>query len=169
MRILIVGLTALFLSGTALAAPAAHSGSHHASGAMSMQMPMMSMMMEHCAMMQRPEGTLAYLKTELAVTAHQSEVWDAFADAYRGQAKMQMKGGMMGGAMMGPSMEGKEHADAAEFPHVMSQHIEMLEMKLESAKKLDDAVMPLYEALSDEQRETANELLPHFLLGHCMM
>jgi hypothetical protein len=130
------------------------------------------MMMGHCAMMRRSEGALAFLKTELAVTPAQSKVWDAFAAAYRseaatkpqgmmkgGGAKMKGGGGMMGGGMMG--------GPAKPFPEAMAQHTQMMENHLASAKRLTDAARPLYDALSAEQRKSADELLPHFIMMRC--
>lgn len=176
MRMATAAIVALVASTAALAQPGPMMGGDKPMGG---NMPMMGMMMGHCAMMQRTEGVLAFLKTELKVTGAQAKAWDGFAAAYRSEAasgshrhgptKGKQHGakgpgakGMMGsGVMMGGA--------SGPFPEAMAKHIKMMEDRLSDAKKLRDATKPLYDTLSAEQRKTADELLPHFVMMRCPM
>jgi hypothetical protein len=105
----------------------------------------MSMMMaEHV------EGRLAFLKTELKITDAQLPLWNALADAIRTNAKSMRE--MMSGGMMGGSQ-------TATLPDKLSMREKMMTAHLEALRKFKAAVDPLYAALSDEQKKTADELL----------
>jgi hypothetical protein len=121
--------------------------------------PMMGMMqtmggspMAHC---DRIDGWLAFLNTELKITNRQSRIWETFAGKLR---KLANKGESMPMAMMGTTGRAKEP-----WPDriaAMSRHAESHAAKLEA---LADAARPLYAALSDEQKRTADEILPLML------
>jgi len=123
-------------------------------GDMSM-MGMMRMMMGRDgmsmmgAMARHVEGRLAFLKTELKITDAQLPLWNAVADAIRANAKTMgdMAGGMMGGS------------DTATLPDKLAVREKMMSAHLEALRKFKAVVDPLYAALSDEQKETADELL----------
>jgi len=125
-----------------------------AGGDMSM-MRMMRMMMgpDGMAMMgamaRHVEGRLAFLKAELKITDAQLPLWNAVADAMRANAKTMsdMAGGMMGGSQ------------AATVPDKLATREKMMTAHLEALRKFKAAVDPLYAALSDEQKKTADELL----------
>jgi hypothetical protein len=122
-------------------------------------MPMMGMMrmmmgqdgMGGMSMMARHvEGRLAFLKTELKITDAQLPLWNAVADAIRANAKSMSE--MMSGAMMGSS-------HTATLPEKLALREKMMTAHLEALRRLKTAVDPLYAALSDEQKKTADELL----------
>jgi len=123
-------------------------------GDMSM-MGMMRMMMGRDgmsmmgAMARHVEGRLAFLKTELKITDAQLPLWNAVADAIRANAKTMgdMAGGMMGGS------------DTATLPDKLAVREKMMSAHLEALRKFKAVVDPLYAALSDEQKKTADELL----------
>ena len=123
-------------------------------GDMSM-MGMMRMMMGRDgmsmmgAMARHVEGRLAFLKTELKITDAQLPLWNAVADAMRANAKNMgdMAGGMMGGSQ------------TATLPDKLAMREKMITTHLEALRKFKAAVDPLYAALSDEQKKTADELL----------
>jgi hypothetical protein len=134
---------------------------HDGSGTM-MQMPMMhgmgpmmgaGTMMAMGPMMGGPgqhiEGRLAFLKTELAITPAQEQVWNAYAEALRASASsMQgMHDQMMSGAM------------PATVPERMQWHSQMMSSRLGALNTLRAAAVPLYNALSPEQKQRANELM----------
>jgi hypothetical protein len=96
------------------------------------------------------EGRLAFLKTELKITEAQLPLWNAVADAIRANAKSM--GDMSGGMMMGASQ-------ATTLPDKLTMQEKMMTAHLEALRKLKSAVDPLYAALSDEQKKTADELL----------
>src|SRR6516164_90154 len=95
------------------------------------------------------EGRLAFLKTELKITDAQLPLWNAVADAMRANAKNMgdMAGGMMGGS------------ETATLPDKLAMREKMITTHLEALRKFKAAVDPLYAALSDEQKKTADELL----------
>jgi hypothetical protein len=141
---------------------------------------------------QHIEGRLAFLKTELKITDAQAPQWNAYADALRANAKRKgemmhamaekgmcgpgmmgggMMGGMMGGGMMGGGMGqgmGMGMSQTTKRPSLpdrldlmeqhMSAHMEMLGTIKEPALKL-------YEVLTSEQKEMADQLM----VGHMGM
>jgi LTXXQ motif family protein len=106
-------------------------------------MPMMAAMTGHV------EGRLAFLKTELKITEAQLPLWNAVADAIRANAKgmSAMSDGVMGAAQ------------ATTLPDKLAMREKMMTAHLEALRRFKSAVEPLYAALSDEQKKTANELL----------
>ena len=106
-------------------------------------MPMMAAMAGHV------EGRLAFLKTELKITDAQLLLWNAVADAIRANAKGM---GAAAEGMMGSTQ-------AASLPDKLATREKMLAARLEALRKLKAAVDPLYAALSDEQKKTADELI----------
>ena len=108
-------------------------------------MPMM-------AMTGHVEGRLAFLKTELKITEAQMPLWNAFAEAVRDNAKAM--GQTMQGGMMGTSQTATPPEKLAVREKTMTAHLEAL-------RNLKTALDPLYAALSDEQKKTADELLGH--------
>ena len=103
----------------------------------------MSMMADHI------EGRLAFLKTELKITDAQLPLWNAVADVIRANAKTM---GSMGDGMMGDMQ-------TSTLPEKLAAREKMMTAHLEALRKLKAAVDPLYAALSDEQKKTADELL----------
>ncbi|MBS0525606.1 MAG: Spy/CpxP family protein refolding chaperone [Proteobacteria bacterium] len=99
------------------------------------------------------EGRLAFLKTELKITAAQEPQWSKFADAVRATSKSAsdvMRPMMMGGPMHGQSPTAID---------VMNRYEKSLTVRLEAVRAVKAAFEPLYAVLSDEQKKTANELL----------
>lgn len=96
------------------------------------------------------EGRLAFLKTELDITAEQESVWDAFAEAMRGNA-----GSMQ--AMHERMWSGEGWPES--LPERMALHEELMSERLAALRSMREALEPLYEALGPEQREVANALM----------
>jgi hypothetical protein len=103
----------------------------------------MSMMAGHV------EGRLAFLKTELKITDAQLPLWNAVAAAIRANGKSVSE---MSGPMMGSMHTGT-------LPEKLAAREKMMTAHLEALRKFKAAVDPLYAALSDEQKKTADELL----------
>jgi len=101
------------------------------------------------AMTRHVEGRLAFLKTELKITDAQLPLWNAVADAIRANA---MSMGDIAGGMMGGSQ-------TATLPDKLAMREKMMAAHLEALQKFKAAVDPLYAALSEEQKKTADELL----------
>ena len=130
----------------------------HGQGPMAM-MGMMQMMggsneTPGMGMIDRVEGRIAFLRTELKISAAQGEVWNGFAAALRRNAQSL---GAARTAMMA-QMSGQ--------PRAVAQRIEAQERwlaaRLEGTRLLRTAFTGLYAALTDEQKRTADDLLgPH--------
>ena len=106
------------------------------------------------------EGRLAFLKAELKFTDAQLPLWNAVADAIRANGKTMgvMAEGMMGGMQAGT------------LPEKLAAREKLMTAQLEALRKFKAAVDPLYAALSDEQKKTADELLmgPMGMMGMMM-
>jgi hypothetical protein len=95
------------------------------------------------------EGWVAFLKTELKITDAQLPLWNAVADAIRANTKTVggMAEGMIGGMQTGT------------LPEKLAAREKLITAHLEALRKFKAAVDPLYAALGDEQKKTADELL----------
>jgi hypothetical protein len=166
MKCFLASVLATVLTLPAVAAP------HE--GMMRHPMPGMGMMMEQgmgggehlCHIVgsgHHNDGTLAFLKAELNITAAQQSAWDAFATAYRGgdhamhdegddASADEHKGGGMGKHDMQP------------LPERMEMHEHMMEARLGEMKRMHAAVAVLYAALNGEQKSLADELVPAFMM-----
>ena len=120
------------------------------------EMPMMGMMrtimgQDGMGMMSgHAEGRVAFLKAELKITDAQLPLWNAVADAIRANAKgmSEMMSGMMGRSQ-----------STATLPEKLASREKMMTAHLEALRKFKAAVDPLYAALSDDQKKTADEVL----------
>ncbi len=138
-------------------------------------------------MSQYPDGTVAFLKTELGITSAQEKVWAPFAKAVRdaaaanargwgmGRGRMmrgagQMGPGMMQGQQRGPGMmQGRQTGPGAmqnyqawqpqPLPQALDQDVDQAQSQLDSLKALRDAAKPLYAKLTDDQKAKADRLL----------
>jgi hypothetical protein len=95
------------------------------------------------------EGRLAFLKAELKITPAQEPQWNKFADAFRSVAKSAQG---MHQQMMGSS-------GTATAPQRLDAYEKMLTVRLDAVRTVRSAFDPLYAALSDEQKKTADELV----------
>jgi len=131
-----------------------------ASGGMPM-MGMTEMMMGQNGMTGHIEGRITFLKTVLNITDAQMSLWHAVAAAMRTTVK-DMAGIPNCMSMMRSSGTVLEKLAARE--KAMTAHLEVL-------RKLKAAVEPLYAALSDDQRKTADQLMigPMGMMGMGMM
>ncbi|WP_372624491.1 Spy/CpxP family protein refolding chaperone [Falsiroseomonas sp.] len=127
-----------------------------------MMQPMMQQMMQGrmaAAAMQpfrRIEGQLAYFRAELRITDAQAQPWNAFAAAVRTQAERLRQATQQ--AMAGTTEPGPA-------PQQMERRIALLSAHLEAMRAVAAAATPLYEALSEEQRRTADELMAEHFRG----
>lgn len=101
------------------------------------------------------EGHIAFLKTEIGITEAQSAPWEAFANALRAQAKARH-------AAMADCLAAAQAQSAPARTEAMITH---MTARLESMKNMLAAEKPLYAALSDGQKKTADELLVHPGMG----
>jgi hypothetical protein len=106
---------------------------------------------------ERVEPRLAYLKTALKITDAQSKQWNAFAEVLRKQAKAR--------DAKVEEMRAKFEADK-DKPRPQISAIDRMERRekrmTDAAASLSEvlaAAKPLYAVLSDDQKQTADELL----------
>jgi hypothetical protein len=116
---------------------------------------MMMSMMEPMMAPDRIEGRIAFLKAELKITDAQQPLWNAFAAALR--ANTRAMAGMMT-EMQGSLMPAQGAAPVTLLQRVEG-HERMLAARLDSVRQLKAALQPLYAALDDSQRRTADKLL----------
>lgn len=112
-------------------------------------------------MLDRIDGRLAFLKTELKITDEQTPSWDELAGVIRSTAESH--NALMQGML-------KEFQDG-EFlkkplPERLAYQQTHLEARLEQVKTVRAAVEKLYAKLSDEQKKAADEIvLPMMGMG----
>lgn len=99
------------------------------------------------------EGRIAFLKTELKLTAAQQPLFDKLADEMRTSAKTMQE-------------RHAQHHQTSATPAEPQSALEMLERRSEMMKEMTAAqdrylaaFRPLYQSLSEEQKKTADELL----------
>lgn len=142
-------------------------GTGAAPGAMSGDMGQMMQMMRRMMTMRqgeappgaarafdRIEGQLAYFRTELRVTDAQSPQWNAFADVVRAQSQTLQRAYMR-------AMQAAGQPTPA--PAQLEFRAALLRAQLDATQAVAAAVAPLYAALSDEQKRTADELMAEHL------
>jgi len=98
------------------------------------------------------DGRVAFLEAELGITQNQQGVWKDYADALRSNAEVM---GSMHGRMRG-AMRQQDAAPTA----WLDLHIEMMRSRLAALEALKPATEALYVALTPEQKQKADRLLP---------
>ena len=128
-------------------------------------MGMMQMMMGQHGMAGHIEGRIAFLKTELKITDAQQPLWNAVADAMRTTAKE------MAGMPNCMSMMQSMMRSSGALPEKLAAHQKAMAAHLEVMGKLKAAVEPLYAALSNDQKKTADDLIvgPMGIMGMGLM
>jgi hypothetical protein len=111
-------------------------------------------MMMGCPMMggggsMYPEGRIAFLKAELAITDAQAIVWNAYAEALK--KNMQGMQGMH--QTMMAARTGKTPVER------LDARVTAMEGRLQALKDIKPALTTLYDALSDDQKKKADQLL----------
>jgi hypothetical protein len=120
-------------------------------------MRMMASGMDGMATIDRIEGRIAFLRTELKITDAQASAWNAFADALRANAQ---KLGEVRASMMPQSGGGQQQSPT--LVDRLDLQERWLVARLDGTRAIKSAFVNLYRTLSDEQKKTANELLaPH--------
>jgi hypothetical protein len=128
-------------------------------------MGMMGPSMDGMATIDRIEGRIAFLRTELKITDTQADAWNAFADALRANAKKldQLRASMM-------PKSGDAQQQAPTMADRLDQQEQWLLARLEGIRTMKAAFTKLNETLWDEQKKTANDLLaPHMGMGMMAM
>jgi len=112
-------------------------------------------------MLDRVDGRIAYLKTELKITDAQTAAWDELAATVRNTAETHND-------MMRAMME--EFADGEFLKKPLPDRLTLQEThlvaRLEQVRAVQGAVAKLYAVLADEQKEIADEIvLPTMGMG----
>jgi hypothetical protein len=121
------------------------------------------MMGRGMGMIDRVEGRIAFMKAELKITEDQTPAWNAFADTLRANAK---KLGDVRSAMM--------TRESAARPQTVMQRLDLEEQwltsRLDGTRATKAALAMLYDVLSAEQKQQADELIgPNVGVGRMMM
>ena len=95
------------------------------------------------------EGRIAYLRTELKITDAQLAQWTTFADTLRSNAK----------ALQQAHTQAKPGNGASSAPDQLDRQATLATAQAEALKTLAGAERSLYAALTDEQKQLADELL----------
>ncbi len=138
-------------AGTSPTTPPAASSGPAAPGSM-MGSGMMSMMNGGAMAMMAPErieGRIAFLRTELKITGAQESLWSAFAEALRANARAMSSTHAMAG----------QGAASQALPQRIERQERALSGQLDALRQLKTALQPLYAALDDAQKQTADQLL----------
>ena len=104
---------------------------------------------------QHIEGQIAFYKTELKITDAQEPLWNAFADALRGNAAR----------LQQAAAKAREAKEAVAVPEQMDRRIAMLTVLLDAMQSMEAAAKPLYAALSDDQKKVADELMAEHMMA----
>jgi len=111
----------------------------------------------------RVEGRIAFIRAELKITDAQTSAWNPLADALRANAKKlgEVRKSMMatGTVPQTPTISDR-----------LALQEQWLVARLEGTRAIKSAVVALYAVLSDDQKQTANEILaPHMGMGMMAM
>jgi hypothetical protein len=111
--------------------------------------PMMGGMMGGGRMGAHSEGRIAFLMAELAITEKEKSAWEAYAGALRKnlESMQSMRREMI------KSPQAKSPVDR------LDRHIRHMEERVGALKEIKEPLAHLYDALSDEQKKRADELL----------
>lgn len=94
-------------------------------------------------------GRLAYLKAELGITDAQSQAWSGYVDAVNSRVET-MKG------MRQSMMAAMQSGNAVDR---MEARTNAMEAMVEAMKAVNPAIKALYEVLTDDQKEIADQLI----------
>lgn len=104
----------------------------------------------------RIEGRLAFVRAELRITDAQTQPWNAFADVVRAQAARLREA---------LAAEMQVAAQPITAPRIAERRIALLSAQLEAMRAVATALEPLYAALNDAQKRTADELMGEHVRG----
>jgi hypothetical protein len=104
---------------------------------------------------QHIEGQVAFYKTELKITDAQELLWNAFAEALRGNATRLQQA-------MAKATEAK---GVVAVPERMERRIATLAALLDAMQSMQAAAKPLYAVLTDEQKKVADELMAEHMMA----
>jgi len=102
------------------------------------------------AMASHLDGRLAYIKAELKITAAQESLWNSYATAARDNADTMLA--------HCTTMMSERGASSASLPDRLDQQEQLMAAQLDAMRAKNKALKPLYAALSDSQKKSADQL-----------
>ena len=96
------------------------------------------------------EGRLAFIKTELKITAAQEPLWTAYATAARDNANTMLARCTAMASQRGNASIG--------LPDRLDQSEQLMTAQLNALRAVNAALKPLYAALTDSQKKSADQL-----------
>ena len=96
------------------------------------------------------EGRLAYMKAELKIAETLDALWNAYATAARDNANAMRSHCTI--------MMSRRSGSAASLPERLDQHEQLMAAQLDAIRSMNKALKPLYAALSEDQKKTADQL-----------
>ena len=102
------------------------------------------------AMASHIDGRLAFIKAELKITPDQESLWNGYAAAARDNAN----------AMLAhcTAMMSQRGSSKLALPDRLDQHEQFMAAQLDALRSMNKALKPLYAALSDNQKQAADQL-----------
>jgi len=102
------------------------------------------------AMASHLDGRLAYIKAELKITTAQESLWNSYAAAARDSADTMLAHCI--------TMMSQHGASSVSLPDRLDQHEQLMAAQLDAMRAKNKALKPLYAALSDDQKKSADQL-----------
>jgi LTXXQ motif family protein len=96
------------------------------------------------------DGRLAYIKAELKITATQEPLWETYASAARDNANTMLA--------HCTAMMSQRGTSTVSLPDRLDQHEQFMAAQLDVVRAMNKALKPLYAALSDSQKKSADQL-----------
>jgi len=111
-------------------------------------------------MLDRIDGRLAFIKTELAIRKDQTKQWDDLATVIRDNAEVH-------NSMMRSMMEDMHSGEYAELP--LPERLTIMETRMEARveqiRSVREALDALYAVLDDDQKKTADDIMLPVAMG----
>lgn len=128
---------------------------HHQGKGQGMQMmqgacPMRGMNMNGGKSHTFSKGRIAFLNAELEITEEQKPLFEAYAKKVTANLSHMSN--------MRENMQGMKQAETP--VEKLGMHLGMMESRLDALKAMQGPLEALFEALSEEQKEKANQLMP---------
>jgi opacity protein-like surface antigen len=96
------------------------------------------------------EGRLAYLKAELKISYTQKTLWETYAGTVRENAQSM--------SAHCTDMMGQGRTAALSLPDRLDRHEQFMAVQLDALRAMNKALKPLYAALSETQKQAADQL-----------
>jgi hypothetical protein len=96
------------------------------------------------------DGRLAYVKAELKITEAQEQLWNTYAVAARDNTNTMLA--------RCTTMMSRHSGSTLNLPDQLDQNEQLMVAHLDAMRAMSKALKPLYAALSDDQKKTADQL-----------